>query len=180
MWRPEELGEAADRIRSHPEIRDVTGVLADGGRLYVLVEQQGFAYGTVLRDIVLDEIGPDHPDMAVAVVRDLPRIEGIGEVDNAASVELARRMTARPTRIFRYEPPASDQEKALASLLLEILPVDRVSMTDSLPLLGADSLMLVELTAALGERFDVKVDAMELFEVGSVRGLTDLVFAQVP
>jgi acyl carrier protein len=60
------------------------------------------------------------------------------------------------------------------------LPVDRVSMTDSLPLLGADSLMLVELTAALGERFDVKVDAMELFEVGSVRGLTDLVFAQVP
>jgi acyl carrier protein len=174
MWEFVDLGAATLRVRAQPEIDDVAAARSPGGRLYVLVKPQGMHYGPVLRDIVLDEIEAEHPDVAVAMVRDVPRVED-GAVDAPAFVALARQVVEDGRWVFAFEPPETPEETAVAALLLEILSTRRVSMTDSLPLLGADSLVLVELSAAITERFGVTVNAMDLFEVDSVRELTQLV-----
>jgi acyl carrier protein len=173
MWEFVDLAEAAGRLRGHPEINEVAAVRSLGGRLYVLAVPRGFVYGPVLRDIVLDELEAEHPDVAVAVVRSLPCSDGA--VDPAACVALARAACDR-RGVFAIEPPQTEEEKAVAAMLLDILSVKRLSMTDSLPLLGADSLVLVEISAAITERFGVTVNAMELFEVDDVRELVQLVF----
>jgi acyl carrier protein len=176
MWQFVDLGEAGRRIRGHPEISEVAGVRAPDGRLYVLVEQQGLMYGPVLRDIVLDEVEAEQPDIAVAVVPSLPRVDTDGAVDTAASVAVAQQAVEDGRWVFRLDLPETEEEKAVAALVLEILGVRRVSMTDSLPLLGADSLVLVELSAAMSQRFGVTVNAMDMFDVDNVRELAQLAF----
>jgi len=175
MWEFVDLGEAAQRIRGQPEIREVAAVRSPDGRLYVLVEQQGLNYGTVLRDIVLDEIEAEHPDIAVAMVRTFPRGDD-GALDTAATVAVARQVAENGRWVFAIEPAETEHEKAIAALLLEILSAKRLSMTDSLPLLGADSLVLVELSTGITERFGVTLNAMDLFDVDTVRDVVRLVF----
>lgn len=176
MWEYVALGDGADRIRAHPEIAGCAAVRSPGDRLYVLVEQQGLTYGAVLRDIVLDEVGAIHPDIAVAVVPEIP-MTGAGDVDQAAATALAERFGTVDRWVFALEPPADEREKAVAELVLDVLQAKRISMTDSLPLLGADSLVLVELSAAITEQFGVTVNGMDLFNVDDIRELTALVFA---
>src|SRR5690242_7996646 len=117
MWQFVDLGEAAQRMRAQPEIREIAAVRAPGGRLYVLVEQQGFVYGAVLRDIVLDEIEAQQPDVAVAVVRALPRTGEDGPVDPAAAVALAQRAVDEGRWVFAVEPAETTEEKAVAEML---------------------------------------------------------------
>jgi acyl carrier protein len=179
MWTQVDLGPAGGRIRTHPEINAVAAARAPDGRLYVLVEQQGLMYGPVLRDIVLDEIEHEHPDVAVAVVPGLPR-SADGAVDTGEAVAVARRLVEDGRWVFRIEPPATGHEEAVVDLVREIVGARRVSMTDSLPLLGADSVVLVELGAAIRARFGVTVDVNDLFEVDSVRELAGLVFDPEP
>ena len=178
MWQHvalDELGDAADRLRAHPEIAGFAAVRAPGGTLYVLVESQGFVYGPVLRNIVHDELEDRYPDIAVAVVRAVPR-RADGSVDPDVTVPLAQRIGADPVWVFPMEPAATDEERAVADLLTEVLGVRRLSMSDSLPLLGADSLVLVEISTLITERFGVTVNGMDLFQVDNVRELTKLVF----
>jgi acyl carrier protein len=176
MWHHVDLDDAADRIRAHPEISEFAAVQAPGGPLYVLVESQGFVYGPVLRNIVHDELEDRFADIAVAVVRAVPRRDD-GAVDPDASVPLAQQISGDPVWVFPLEPATTDDERAVADLLTEALGVRRLSMTDSLPLLGADSLVLVEISAMITERFGVTVNGMDLFQVDNVRELTKLVFA---
>jgi acyl carrier protein len=179
MWELVELGAAGQRIRDQPEINEIVAVRSPGGRRYVLVEQQGFAFGPVLRDIVLDEL-EDGSDVAVAVVRAIPRsATGGGEVDAAAAVALARSVAEESKWVFAIEPPETGEERAIADLLQEILHVKRLSMTDSLVLLGADSLVMVEIGVAIRNRFGVTVTAMDLFEADSIRDLARLVAGPV-
>jgi acyl carrier protein len=175
LWTLVDLGEAARRIEAHPEIRQIAAVRSPSGQLYVLVEQQGFVYGTVLRDIVLDEVELPEPNVAVAVVRSIPRTETDGSVDPAASVALAQQVVEDRRWVFTIEPAETPEEKAIAEMLLDLLNAKRVSMTDSLPLLGVDSLVLVELSAAITGRFGVTVNAMDLFDADSVREVAQLV-----
>lgn len=175
-WTYEELGDDADRIRRHPEIKDVAAVRSPGGRLHVLVERQGMVYGPWARDIVIDETEGRLGDLAVVVVSEMPR-DGSGHVDPAGCVALGSRIEANPSWVFAVEPPENEHEEAMAQLLSEMLPVRRVSMTDSLPVLGADSLVLVELTTAIQERFGIEPDVMDMFEADSVRELVRRVFS---
>jgi acyl carrier protein len=179
MWELVDLGAAAQRMRVQPEIGDVTAVRSPDGRLYVLVTPQGMHYGPVLRDVVLDEIEAEHPDVAVAVARGVPRLED-GTVDADRAIGLARQLVEDGRWVFVLERPVTPAEKAVAELLTEILRTRRLSMTDNLLLLGVDSLVLVELSAALAERFGVTVNAMDLFELDSVRDLVQLVLGTRP
>jgi acyl carrier protein len=170
MWQLVDLGEAAARIRAHPEVNDVAAARSPDGRRYVLVEQQGFVYGTALRDIVLDELAPDDDNVVVAVVRQISD-------EPASTVELAQRTAEEGRWLFVMEAPQTQQEQDVAALLTELLDLKRLSMADSLPLLGADSMVLVEISAAITERFGVTVNAMDLFDVDTVRDLVNLVFS---
>jgi acyl carrier protein len=176
MWQLTELGEAAQRIRDHSEVREIAAVRSPDGRLHVLVEQQGFAFGTVLRDIVLDELGTTEPDVVVAVVRSIPRVGDADMVDPVASATLAHRVVSEGRWTFSLEPAETEQEMAIAGLLTEMLTLRRLSMTDSLTQIGVDSMVLVELSAAISERFGVTATAMDLFDVDTVRDLVHLVF----
>jgi len=176
MWHHVDLEDAGDRVRAHPEISEFAAVRSPGGTLYVLVESQGFVYGPVLRNLVHDELEDQYPDIAVAVVRAVPR-QADGSVDQDACLPLAQQISDDPVWVFPMEPAATDEERAVAELLSEVLGVRRLSMSDSLPLLGADSLVLVEISAMITERFGVTVNGMDLFQVDNVRELTKLVFA---
>ncbi|WP_163569438.1 acyl carrier protein [Fodinicola feengrottensis] len=119
---------------------------------------------------MLDQVEPHNGTNVVAIVGSIPT-DPDGTINRENCVAIAEALERTPIGLFRYEPPADQTEVALVELLLEMLPYQRISMTDNLPMLGADSLVIVELSAVLSERFGVQVGAIELFEVRDLRGL---------
>lgn len=184
MWKLMNLGAAADRIRTHPEINDVAAVTTPDGRLVVLVERQGLVYGPWARDIVIDELAAaglaaDASAIVVAITGAVPR-DSDGAEDVDACVGVAAKAIANPAWTFDFAPPVTDMENAIAAMLEDLLPIKRLSMTDNLPLVGADSLVLVELSVRISERFAVSIEAMDLFESDTVRALAALVASRMP
>lgn len=167
--------DLAERLCRLPEIRDVHVVHHPGGRRTVLLAQQGFAFGPLLRDAVLDEVPGEEELVDVVIVSRIPRSVR-GAVDGAAAERLAGRVDLR----YRYEAPRTDDERAVAALLLELLACRRVSMTDNLAALGADSIMIVELVNEVSRRFGATVDSVELFTSATVRDVVELIFTVAP
>lgn len=176
MWEFVDLGEAAQRLRDQPEVNDVAAVRSPEGRLYVLVQAQGFVDGAILRDLVFDELETEHPDLAAAWVRAVPRTDTDGAVDPVEAIALAQKAADNSRWVFEMVAAETEEEKAIVALLMDILKPKRLSMTDSLLLLGVDSLVLVEIDAAITERFGVSLNAMDLFEADDIRELVNLVF----
>ncbi|MFC7548672.1 acyl carrier protein [Plantactinospora sp. GCM10030261] len=176
MWQVVDLGGTEQRLRERAEINDVAAVRSPDGRLYVLLERQGLVYGPWARDLVLDEIDEDHANVCVVVVGTVPRCASTGALDHTMCITLSERAAENPAWVFSLDPPVTAAEKMLSELITELLPIQRLSMTDSLPMVGADSLVLAELSAALTARFGVSVDAMRLFETDTVRELAVVVF----
>ncbi|GAB3865268.1 acyl carrier protein [Micromonospora andamanensis] len=176
MWQVVDLGGAGHRLRERAEINDVAAVRSPDGRLYVLLERQGLVYGPWARDLVLDEVDEDHANVSVVVVGTVPRCARTGALDDAACIAIGEQAAENPGRVFSLDPPATEEERVLSELIVELLPIRRLSMTDSLPMVGADSLVLAELSAALTVRFGVSLNAMTLFEADNVRELAAAVF----
>ncbi len=100
-------------------------------------------------------------------VPELPRTR-TGKIDRAALRALAAdALAVRPP----YEPPVDDRERALQAIVQEILKVDGVGRDDDLFELGADSLDLLELFAALQEQFSVDLPEQTLLEAPTIAEL---------
>ncbi|GAB3836433.1 hypothetical protein GCM10029963_00290 [Micromonospora andamanensis] len=139
MWQVVDLGGAGHRLRERAEINDVAAVRSPDGRLYVLLERQGLVYGPWARDLVLDEVDEDHANVSVVVVGTVPRCARTGALDDAACIAIGEQAAENPGRVFSLDPPATEEERVLSELIVELLPIRRLSMTDSLPMVGADS-----------------------------------------
>jgi acyl carrier protein len=156
------------RLRADPLVRDAEVIPGDGpAQMTVLIVPQGFTPGHAFRDLVMRLAGPSPQ---VALTGEIPR-DGAGTLDlDEASVVISQ-----PGVVFRYVPPDTEAERALAGLVREVLTdVHSVSMTDNLITLGCDSVSAMEIVVRIRESYGTDLDPNEVFGVGSLRELAGL------
>jgi acyl transferase domain-containing protein/SAM-dependent methyltransferase len=81
----------------------------------------------------------------------------------------------RPDVSTRYEPPRGEVEEAVCHLLEALLGVEPVGRDDNFFELGGNSLLAIQLTARLRDRFAVDVSVQELFDSATLADFGDRV-----
>jgi thioesterase domain-containing protein/acyl carrier protein len=91
-----------------------------------------------------------------------------GKTDRDA---LRQAALAAERRVRGYEGPRTPSELALVEILAELLDAERVGVDSDFFELGIDSFTVVELLAAIEERFGVDLAAADLFELPTAAAL---------
>ncbi len=174
-----DLDTAAALLRADPAVHDAVLLRDNGVGVLAVVVPQGYQLGGQLREKVLDLVGwPDDPATAgvpcqVLVVAAIPR-DPEGRADTVAVFEALHEPDAY---LLRFETSRSPSERRLLELAVEVMPGVRVSMTDSLPQMGADSVAVMALVGRIHEEFGLDVDPQDAFEAQSLRDLAAMLDA---
>jgi amino acid adenylation domain-containing protein len=166
---PNEISAALDR---HPAVLQ-SAVVAEGDRsarrlVAYLVPATGQAlYGGELRDFLALTL-PAYmlPDVFVRLAS-LP-LTAHGKLDRAA---LPRPTAANTVRGSRHRAPHSDVERRIATLIEDLLGIERVGADDNFFLLGGHSLLGTQLVLRLREAFGAELRLRDLFEGPTVAKL---------
>jgi amino acid adenylation domain-containing protein len=146
-----ELGEIESALATHPAVRDAVAVaIADefgDKRLAVWVDSPLPAPPADLDEQLFAVLSAKLPaymrPAAITVVSALPRTAN-GKIDRKA---LPAPHFASATHERTFTPPETPQQKKLAEIWAEVLKLERVSITDSIFELGADSLLIFRISA---------------------------------
>jgi len=168
-----EPGEISAVLNRHPGVETtcVTARAEESGEprliAYVVTKPGARVQASELRNAVASHL-PDYmvPSMFVQSAR-LP-LTTHGKVDRAAlPAPTAENVLADD----RFDPPQSEVEQWLATLLTKLLGVDRIGRDDNFFRLGGHSLMGAQLIAKIQERFGVELSLRSLFDHPSVHGI---------
>jgi len=155
--------ELGRKLRANRLVRDAEVFVDDDGMITAVLAPQGPRPGPVLRQLVRELADAPDGQLRVAVLPAVPRSPD-GTIDRTLAL-------GSPDDIYLFERPATAAESALLGLVQQVLPGVAASVTDSLPTLGADSLVTIELTALIEEAFGTAVLPHEIFAAGSIREL---------
>jgi amino acid adenylation domain-containing protein len=169
-----ELGEIDNALRQVERVTDaVTLLREDDGekRLAAWIEYAGEAPSpAALRDRLRENL-PDYMVPAAFVfLEKLPRLPN-GKLDRSSlpKPELAR----REGEVFTA--PAAGTQQIVAQVLQEVLQVDRVGVDENFFDLGAHSLQMVRVHAALNQRLEKPIPLVALFQYPNVRALSNFI-----
>ncbi len=167
-----ELGEIQDRLLAHSSIREAVVIdrETDGERYLA-------AY--IVSDVPLhvpqlrEHLGQKLPDYMVPSA--FFQVEGIpltvsGKVDRRV---LLQQETAIGTGVA-YEAPETEAEKAIAAIWGDLLKTEPVGINDNFFDLGGNSLKLLQVTAALKEKFNREIAAVTMFRYPTVKRLAQV------
>jgi amino acid adenylation domain-containing protein len=169
-----ELGEIDNALRQLDAVTDaVTLLREDDGekRLVAYIEYAGEApSSTVLREGIREKL-PDYMIPAAFVfLEKLPRLPN-GKLDRSS--------LPKPEMVKREEEafaaPAAGTQQVVAQALQEVLQVDRVGADENFFDLGAHSLQMVRVHAALNQRLDKPIPLVALFQYPNVRTLSSYI-----
>ncbi|HYW11292.1 MAG TPA: amino acid adenylation domain-containing protein [Longimicrobium sp.] len=169
-----EPGEVEAALRALPEVLDAAVAVradADGApalAAYVVPGGQADAAGVRAR---LAERLPHYMVPATFTLLDALPLTGTGKVDRRALPDPA----PIPSAEAGFEPPATDDERAIAAAWAEALGIDRIGATDGFFALGGHSLRAVRIVARIDEALGVRLPVSALFESPTVRGLAERV-----
>ena len=125
--------ELADRLRADSMISDAEVMLGpEPERMTALIVSKGFRFGAELRGRAMHLLGEPGGRLQVAILLKIPRCP-----DGSLDKEQVAAIIRRPRVLFRFEPPGTENEKNLVELLRTLLPIQLISMSDSLGDLGA-------------------------------------------
>lgn len=97
----------------------------------------------------------------------------IDEVPITVNGKLDRRLLPEP--LFNteesYVGPRNSEEYALCSLWQEVLGIEKVGVYDNFFWLGGNSILAVQLTAAIRRKLNLEVSLIQLFEYKTIAGL---------
>jgi amino acid adenylation domain-containing protein len=147
-----ELGEIETVLARYPGIRDTVVIVREdvpGDRrlvAYVTSDQQALTV-VAIREFLTGKL-PNYMLPSAVVRMDSMPLTPNGKVDRKA---LPAPDSGRTTRKKEFVAPATDQEKALASIWAEVLHLEQVGVTDNLFELGADSLHIFQIAARAGK-----------------------------
>jgi acyl carrier protein len=165
-----ELAALAHRLREDKAIKDAEIMPGPGEAITAVIVQQGVRPGPVLRHRAMKLAGSAAEQVQVLLMPAIPRLAD-GSLDHGE-------VLARIDDAYRFEAPATDDERSLAELVSRVLPGQRISMTDAVGDLGGDSIATFELAALISERFGIEVSAYQLFMANSIRDIAALVGAE--
>jgi len=168
-----EPGEISAVLNRHPgvEMTCVTARAEESGELrliaYIVMKAGADLRISELRNSLAEHL-PEHmvPSKFVKIAR-LP-LTTHGKVDRAAlPAPTAENVLADD----QFDPPQSEVEQWLATLLTNLLRVDHIGRDDNFFRLGGHSLMGAQLIAKIQERFGVELSLRSLFDHPSVHGI---------
>ncbi len=150
---PDEIASVLDR---HPRVASCAVVaIADGGEKklagYVVLNDGPAIEASELRDFLSRQLPVFMVPSVFARLRELP-LNSNGKLDRAA-LPLPSEQNALGSAVFRA--PESPIEIQVASILSELLRVERVSLDDHFPQLGDHSLLRAQLILRVRQRFGV-------------------------
>jgi len=168
-----EPGEISAVLNRYPGVETtfVTARAEESGEArliaYIVMKNGARVQASELRNIVASHL-PAYmvPSVFVQIAR-LP-LTTHGKVDRAALLApTAENVLADD----QFDPPQSEVEQWLATLLTKLLGVDRIGRDDNFFRLGGHSLMGAQLIAKIQERFGVELSLRSLFDHPSVHGI---------
>jgi amino acid adenylation domain-containing protein len=168
-----ELGEIDNALRQADGVADAVTILRDDGekRLVAYIEHAGPAPTlTALRDYLRETL-PDYMIPAAFVLLDkLPRLPN-GKLNRAS---LPKPETAKRD-IDSSAAPVAGTQQIVAQVFQEVLQLDRVGADENFFDLGAHSLQMVHIHAALNQRMEKPIPLISLFQYPNVRALSTFI-----
>jgi acyl carrier protein len=166
-----------EALREQQDVAEGTLVnvsMAQSNLTLAVVSARGYVSAHRLRDFLWERMGASDAPDAVVVFDQVPR-DGDG-IDISAVIDAAKAQG----KSLLFEPPSSDLEVRIASVWADVLELPRVSVNDDFMDLGGDSLSAVRILAEIEQQLAVVLNAYELLDAGTVRGLATLISSRVP
>jgi amino acid adenylation domain-containing protein len=169
-----ELGEIESALASHPAVRDAVAVAIEVGpgdkRLAAWVDSALAEPPADLKNQLYTLLTAKLPGYmvpaAISVVSALPRTAN-GKINRKV---LPAPAFAETSHERSFTPPETPQQKKLAEIWSDVLKLERVSITDSIFELGADSLLIFRISARAG-REGMPIQPAQIFEHRTIANL---------
>jgi amino acid adenylation domain-containing protein len=169
-----ELGEIENAVRQVEGVADAVTILRedDGDkRLVAYVEPSGAEPPlTALRDSLRESLPEYMIPASFVFLEKLPRLPN-GKLDRSSLPK--PQMAKREGDSFMA--PAVGTQKIVAHIFEEVLQLDRVSADENFFDLGAHSLQMVRIHAALNQRMEKPIPLVSLFQYPNVRALSSFI-----
>ncbi|GAB2813217.1 non-ribosomal peptide synthetase [Lentzea nigeriaca] len=160
-----EPGEVEEALRRHPSVRDAV----------VLADTPGTGQTRLVAYVVTDDVEPlrDHlrellpPHMVPSLFVPMDRIP------RATNGKLDRVNLPRPgvAAAGVQEPPVTDQERAVAAVVCEVLGIGDIGLHDDFFELGGHSLQIPRIAVGVRERTGTDVSVKDVFLAPTVAGV---------
>lgn len=166
-----QLSEIERRLTAHPAVSSAVAIVHRGAvseRIVAYVTASALGEEAALRAFVAEELPPFM--VPAQVVRlDVMPITKVGKIDRAA--------LPAPPEVGRVDvtPPATETERALASMLEELLGVSAVGQESDFFELGGHSLLAMQVVARVAQSMGKKLELRAIFESPSLRALAEAV-----
>lgn len=166
-----EPGDIESHLRCHPDVSDalVTVQSFGDGEAALVAYVEGSVAPSLLRSYAAAHLPTYMVPSAWVVMTAFP-LTRHGKVDRRALP-----VPERPLASVAFEPPADDEERAMAELWQRVLAVDSIGRHDDFFALGGHSLLAVRLMAELQQTQEVDVSVAELFDYPTLAAFTERV-----
>ena len=179
-----ELGEVEQVLRDHPGVAQALALVHAGSSdpmlvAYVVARSATSDYasahaGRTTPDSVKEWAAARLPDYMVptaVIVLDAMPLGANGKIDRAALPD----PTDLAVNESRFIAPRTTTEEAIASIWMDVLKKDAVSVTDDFIALGGHSLLAIRVLGKLSRRFGVRLPLRTLFDAPTVAQLAEVV-----
>jgi amino acid adenylation domain-containing protein len=168
-----EPGEIEHRLVKHHQVRDAIVIAREDGETgkylcayFVSGEEIG---GPELKEFLLETL-PNYMIPTHFVRMEQFPLDAHGKVNRK---ELP--VPDFPGEGENYRAPRNEIEERLTAIWQEVLGVERIGIDDNFFEMGGQSLLAMKVISKMNRVFDGKIEIIDLFRVGTVRGIAEII-----